>query len=187
MRVDNLVHAQRHIGCSRNGTDHQKDDARDVAHLLKRGQAAVEFGIIGVESCRMVIGARAFARASSPAQYVGITTVAFMPYPPCNTKTGRRQTQATPRDLADSIIPTWANHCSQVAMFIADNPKRVPWTGTIAARSYAACSAARVMRDRRTSSIKPTTSSTPMERTPSDGLPVSEVTTDTRKVPITLA
>ena len=58
MRVDNLVHAQRHIGCGRNGTDHQKDDARDVAHLLKRGQAAVEFGIVGVESCRMVIGAR---------------------------------------------------------------------------------------------------------------------------------
>ena len=58
MRVDDIVHAQRHIGRGRNGTDHQKDDARDVAHLLERCQAAVEFGIGGVESRRMIVGAR---------------------------------------------------------------------------------------------------------------------------------
>ena len=145
-------------------------------------------GLAALSRRRVVIGARERLRGHHRLPNM----LESQPWRSCLTlpatqKTGRRQTQATPRDLADSIIPTWANHCSQVAMFIADNPKRVPWTGTIAARSYAACSAARVMRDRRTSSIKPTISSTPMERTPSDGLPVSEVTTDTRKVPMTLA
>ena len=184
MRVDNLAHAQRHIGCGRNGTDHQKDDARDVTYLLKRGQTAVEFGIVGVESRRMVIGARGVCASviARPIRWNHDCGVHALP-----SLQHKNGTPPNTGDVADSIIPTWANHCSQVAMFIADNPKRVPWTGTIAARSYAACSAARVMRDRRTSSIKPTISSTPMERTPSDGLPVSEVTTDTRKVPITLA
>ena len=187
VRVDDFVDALRHISRGRDGTNHQKDNPRNVAHLLERGQAAVELGIGGVKLRRVVIGAGSVCAGIIARPICWNHNRGVHAFPPCNTKTGRRQTQATPRDLADSIIPTWANHCSQVAMFIADNPKRVPWTGTIAARSYAACSAARVMRDRRTSSIKPTISSTPMERTPSDGLPVSEVTTDTRKVPITLA
>ena len=58
-----------------------------------------------------------------------------MPYPPCNTKTGRRQTQATPRDLADSIIPTWAKHFSELRMIYAATSKRVLQIGTIAVLS----------------------------------------------------
>ena len=54
-------------------------------------------------------------------------------FPPCNTKTGRRQTQATPRDLAGSIIPTWTKHCLEVRMIYAATPKRVLRIGAIAA------------------------------------------------------
>ena len=58
VRVDDFVDTLRHISRGRDGTDHQKDNPRNVAHLLERGQAAVELGIGGVESRRMVIGAR---------------------------------------------------------------------------------------------------------------------------------
>ena len=49
VRVDDFAHAPGHIDRGRDRADHQKDDPRNVAHLLERGQAAVELGIGGVE------------------------------------------------------------------------------------------------------------------------------------------
>ena len=57
VRVHDFVHAPGHIGRGRDGADHQKDDPRNVAHLLERGQAAVELGVGGIELRRVVIGA----------------------------------------------------------------------------------------------------------------------------------
>ena len=47
--VDDFVHATGYVGRGGNRTDHQKDDARNVAHLLERSQAAIEFRLGGVE------------------------------------------------------------------------------------------------------------------------------------------
>ena len=57
MRINDFVHAMRYVGRGRNRTDHQENDARNVAHLFERSQAAIEFRVGGIERRRVIVGA----------------------------------------------------------------------------------------------------------------------------------